>query len=104
MITPHAFGIFAIQALFAHTCLQGHTGCCTSVSLTPDGKWAVTGSGDNTARLWDLRDTSTIRSYLLQGHTNQVISVSLTPDGKWAVTGSDDNTARLWDLSQYVNS
>ena len=25
-----------------------------SVALTPDGKWALTGSGDTTARLWEL--------------------------------------------------
>ena len=63
-----------------------------SVSLTPDGKWALTGSGDRTARLWDFRDVNNIR-LPLQGHTNHVTSVSLTPDGKWALTGSDDTTA-----------
>ena len=76
--------------------LQGHSKVVTSVSLTPDGKWAVTGSRDKTACLWDLRNRTNIRSYVLR-HTNYVDSVSLTPDGKWAVTGSAD-TARLWDL------
>ena len=52
--------------------LQGHTDYVLSVSLTPDGKWALTGSRDNTARLWDLRDTNSIRSYQLQGHTGGV--------------------------------
>ena len=25
-----------------------------SVALTPDGKWALTGSSDTTARLWEI--------------------------------------------------
>ena len=34
--------------------LSGHTSAIDSVALTPDGKWALTGSDDNTARLWEL--------------------------------------------------
>ena len=34
--------------------LSGHTGTISSVALTPDGQWALTGSWDKTARLWDL--------------------------------------------------
>ena len=80
------------------TILQGHTGIIISVSLTPDGKWALTGSRDRTARLWDLRNPADIRSYSLLGHTKLLYSAALTPDGKWALTGSMDHTARLWDL------
>lgn len=34
--------------------LGGHTHGVLSVSITPDGKRAVSGSGDKTLRLWDL--------------------------------------------------
>ena len=34
--------------------LLGHTDPINSVALTPDGKWALTGSDDKTARLWEL--------------------------------------------------
>lgn len=34
--------------------LTGHTDGVTSVSLTPDGRTAVSGSGDHTLRVWDL--------------------------------------------------
>ena len=61
-------------------------------------KWALTGSYDCTARLWDL--TNAVSSpRVLSGHTGSIYSVALTPDGKWALTGSWDNTARLWDLT-----
>ena len=60
--------------------------------------WALTGSDDNTALLWDLKNPGS-SPRVLSGHTNSIYSVALTPDGMWALTGSRDNTARLWDLS-----
>lgn len=34
--------------------LEGHTNWITSVALTPDGRRAISGSTDNTVRVWDL--------------------------------------------------
>ena len=58
---------------------------------------------DSTARLWDLRDTKNIRSYVLAGHTQLVDFVSLTSDGTSALTRSNDKTIRLWDLRNTKN-
>lgn len=55
----------------------------------------ATGSGDNTARLWDC-DTGTPLS-TLKGHTSWVLAVNFSPDGTILATGSMDNTVRLWD-------
>ena len=43
-------------ALFSPTSrvLEGHTDLISSVAQTLDGKWALTGSYDYTARLWEL--------------------------------------------------
>jgi eukaryotic-like serine/threonine-protein kinase len=65
-----------------------------------DGKpVAVTGSDDQTARMWDL-DTGARLGAPLAGHTGWVRSVALGEvDGvPVAVTGSDDHTVRVWDL------
>jgi WD40 repeat protein len=35
--------------------LRGHEGSVTSVAISPDNRWLVTGSWDNTARLWLLQ-------------------------------------------------
>jgi hypothetical protein len=77
--------------------LEGHTSWVESVSLTPDGRTAVSGSGDETVRVWDLRTGQCLRT--LEGHIGGVWSVSLTPDGCTAVSGSGDKTVRVWDLN-----
>ena len=48
----------------------GHTGCVTAVAFSPDGKRVLTGSGDNTARLWDAATGAAIAT--LAGHTGTV--------------------------------
>jgi WD40 repeat protein len=66
------------------------------VAVTPDGRRAVSASGDQTLRLWDLGTGQTIRSF--EGHTDRVWAVAVTPDGRRAVSASRDQTLRLWDL------
>jgi len=66
------------------------------VSITPDGRRAVSGSGDNTLIVWDLESGEKLKT--LEGHTDQVNAVSITPDGRRAVSGSWDKTLIVWDL------
>ena len=66
------------------------------MAVTPDGRRAVSASGDRTLRLWDLESGQTIRTF--EGHTDIVSAVAVTPDGHRAVSASYDRTLRLWDL------
>jgi WD40 repeat protein len=74
---------------------SGHTDRVSAVAFSPDGTRVITGSSDNTARLWDARDGKPLAT--LQGHTAAVGMVAFSPDGTRVITGSSDNTARLWD-------
>ena len=75
----------------------GHSGIVFSAAFSADGKRVVTGSGDYTARLWDVASGAELRAF--EGHSEVVTSVAFSPDGKQVLTGSRDRTARLWDAA-----
>ncbi|MGK7902362.1 MAG: caspase family protein [Hormoscilla sp.] len=75
---------------------KGHENYVLSVAFSPDGKRIVSGSSDETIRLWDLDGNPIGEPF--RGHENSVLSVAFSPDGKRIVSGSNDLTIRLWDL------
>jgi len=76
--------------------LLGHGNSVISVTFSPDGRYILSGSSDNTLRIWDAVSGQTIGPPF-HGHTSSVLSVAFSPDGKRMVSGSRDNTLRLWD-------
>src|SRR5712672_2329930 len=75
---------------------HGHSNVVSSVAFSPDGSRIVSGSWDNTIRLWDAETGDAIGNPL-EGHSKPVNSVGFSPDGSRIVSGSFDNTIRLWD-------
>lgn len=67
-----------------------------ALAVSPDGRWVLSGHGDNLARLWDVEAGRLART--LVGHTAGVRAAAFSPDGRHILTGSYDWTARLWDL------
>ncbi|MEM8945532.1 MAG: protein kinase [Planctomycetota bacterium] len=72
-------------------------GAVAAADISPDGKLLVTGSWDQSAKIWDIDTGQALRK--LDGlHEGYVNSVEFSPDGRTILTGSDDGTARLWDV------
>jgi len=73
-------------------------GAVAAADISPDSKLLVTGSWDQSAKIWDIASGKALRKLdgLHQGYVN---SVRFSPDGQSILTGCDDGTARLWDVA-----
>lgn len=93
--TPQA--VFRVKAVSrCSSSISGHGEAILCTTFSPETSAIMaTGSGDNTARIWDC-DTGT-PLHTLKGHTSWVLVVSFSPDGKLLATGSMDNSVRLWN-------
>ena len=74
----------------------GHNGVVSSVAVSGDDKWLVTGGDDTAARLWEISSGKQIRTF--GGHEGWINFVALNGDGKWLLTGAG-RSCRLWEVS-----
>src|SRR5260221_3818287 len=86
----------AVDRLYTQHVLIEHTAVVVnSVAISNDGRFALTGSNDKNAWLWDLATGQEIRKF--SGHKDNVTSVAFSADGNYVVTASMDGSAILWD-------
>ena len=78
--------------------LAGHTGWVSCCSISPDGRFVVSGARgfDRTLKIWDMKTGQ--ERITLAGHTDAVSCCSISPDGRFVVSGSDDKTLKVWDV------
>jgi WD40 repeat protein len=76
--------------------LIGHTGTITTIAMTQDGRVAITGSNDQSLKVWDLETGQILHT--LTGHSGFVTAVAVTLDGRLAVSTSGDKSLKVWDL------
>jgi uncharacterized protein (TIGR03067 family) len=85
----------------------GHESIVKAVAFSPDGRYALSGSGfpdgsDRSMRLWDVKTGKQVRRY--GRHVGPVQSVAFSPKGDLVASGSADQTVRLfnWNSDQEV--
>ncbi|KAM0793689.1 hypothetical protein ACM66B_001116 [Microbotryomycetes sp. NB124-2] len=74
------------------TWLKGHTDSVYCIQF--DDRHVISGSRDQTIRIWDLRSAECIK--VLTGHEGSVLC--LQSDGRMLVSGSSDSRILMWDL------
>lgn len=69
-----------------------------SLAMNPSGTIIVSGSTENTLRIWDPRTCNKIAK--LKGHTENVKALVVSEDGTQVVSGSSDGKIKLWSIGQ----
>lgn len=99
--------IYGLDGAFDRTqLLGGHGDVVLSLARSTDGATLISGSKDNTARIWRADEAGRWRCVgTCSGHLESVGAVSLAravgDNGlpRFAATASQDRTIKLWDLS-----
>jgi WD40 repeat protein/serine/threonine protein kinase len=84
--------------------LEGHENNVLSVDLSCDGGLAVTGSSDQTLKLWDVAAGTCLKTF--KGHMEKtdnknhgVNDVRISKDGSKIFSCGEDKTIREWDIA-----
>lgn len=72
-----------------------HSDIVYQSSISPDGKRALTGSFDKTARLWNLETGELLRTFQ---ENAELIYVEFSPDARVVSTHCFDGTGGIWDV------
>jgi hypothetical protein len=75
--------------------LHGHTAEIVSMAFSPDSRYALTGSYDNTMRLWDVATGQLLQTYT--GNHDIVMQVAFDSDARYVLSGSLDGVTTIWD-------
>jgi WD40 repeat protein/serine/threonine protein kinase len=85
------------QTHLALKTFRGHLAIVSTVAFSPDGQRILTGSADQTAKVWEAASGKEL--FTLMGHSAGITSAAFSRDGQRIVTGSEDNTAKVWDAA-----
>lgn len=77
--------------------LPGHTDVVPSISLSADGKLALSGGLDSQVLLWSVPVDKVLRP--LAGATGKVLSTALGGDGTLAVVGTEQGSLHFWNAA-----
>jgi WD40 repeat protein len=79
--------------------LAGHAGKVTAIAYSPDGKFFLTSSADQSARLWDTATGKVVREFGDGRPLGEVRSARFSPDGTKVVTAAANRSARAGEKS-----
>uniref|UniRef100_A0A182Q7G0 WD repeat-containing protein 48 homolog n=1 Tax=Anopheles farauti TaxID=69004 RepID=A0A182Q7G0_9DIPT len=84
--------------LYFYGIISGSKDSIYSLAMNPSGTIIVSGSTENTLRIWDPRTCNKIAK--LKGHTENVKALIVSEDGTQVVSGSSDGKIKLWSIGQ----
>ena len=86
----------ASASLRALATCRGHKRGVWSCQFSPAEQAFATGSGDQTVRLWSLKDYACVRVF--EGHTGSVLRVRFLPHGLQLASSASDGLVKVWNV------
>jgi len=77
--------------------LTGHKGQVKSVVITKDRKQIISGSEDETIKIWSMSSGECVKT--LTGHRGQVKSIVIAEEQQQIISASADQTIKIWSMS-----
>lgn len=77
--------------------ITGHEGRLYESDLNADKTRLVTGSNDNTVRIWGIESSAELQRF--EGHEDSIMQVTYSPDDRLLASASLDGTVRIWDVA-----
>ena len=79
--------------------LRGHTGPICAIDFHPNGETLVSGSADQTVRLWKIKNQEAQLAQILHGHTDEVVAITFSPNGHFFASADGNQSIRLWETA-----
>ncbi|KAG2338323.1 hypothetical protein BDR05DRAFT_705075 [Suillus weaverae] len=73
---------------------KGHEGHIRALAVFPDKRRMITGSKDNTLRLWDLKTGVLLKK--MEGHRSSVWGLAVSQDGQFIASGGFSGEVIVW--------
>ena len=74
---------------------QGHTDCVNAIICTSISPYAISGSEDQTLKVWDLESDEALHQ--LKGHKGTPLALAAFPNSDFVVSGGDDCAVIIWN-------
>jgi len=74
----------------------GHSGQVDNICYSPNGKYLLSGSEDNTIKLWDVKSGKVLRTFSCVFYHLKT-PMDYSPDGRYIVTANFNDTV-MWDI------
>ena len=82
------------------TMFNEHTDSMDAIAFSPNGRFLVSASDDESVRIWNLRDGSS-DIMPVTGETTYFLSVAFRPDGRYIAGGDLGHSLWIWDSRRH---
>ena len=82
------------------TFTHGRDTWVSSVAMTPDGRFAVSGDMDGRVNLWNLDTGAPVARLVIHDYNEKITGLAITPDARWVVAASDRRRLSIFDVSR----